>query len=61
MIEHLQEDPPAEMHWTLRFIAKASSLAPSRIYRIWREHGLKPHRAETFKPFNNPLVLREGP
>lgn len=47
MIERtLHEDPPAATHWTLRTRARASGLAQSTIHRIWREHGLKPHRIE---------------
>jgi transposase len=49
----LHETPPAATHWTLRLIAKASGLAPSTVHRIWREHGLKPHRVETFKLSND--------
>jgi hypothetical protein len=49
----LHEDPPAATHRTLRSMAKASGLAPSTIHRIWREHGLKPHRVETFTLSND--------
>ena len=45
----LREVPPAATPWTLRSMAKAIGLAPSTIHGIWREHGLKPHRGETFK------------
>src|SRR6266700_766947 len=31
-----------------------SSLRPHRVGRIWREHGLKPHRIESFKISNDP-------
>src|SRR5919202_1996498 len=53
------EDPPAATHWTLRAMAKASGLAPSTVHRIWREHGLKPHRVETFKPPNDPRFVEK--
>lgn len=49
----LHEDPLAATHWTLRSMAKASGLAPSTIHRIKHEHGLKPHRVETFKLSND--------
>jgi transposase len=55
----LHEDPPAATHWTLRSMAKASGLAPSTIHRIWREHGLKPHRVETFKLSNDPRFVEK--
>ncbi|AWV20578.1 Transposase (plasmid) [Roseomonas mucosa] len=40
-------------------MAKASDLAPSTIHRIWREHGLKPHRIETFKLSNDPKFVEK--
>ena len=55
----LHEAPPAATHWTLRSMAKASGLAPSTIHRIWREHGLRPHRVETFKLSNDPKFVEK--
>jgi hypothetical protein len=40
-------------------MAKASGLAPSTVHRIWREHGLKPHRVETFKLSNDPKFVEK--
>jgi len=59
----LYEDPPAATYWTLRSMAKAKGLAPSTIHHIWREHGLKPHRAETSKLSYDPKSSRgsQGP
>jgi transposase len=56
----LHEDPPGAPHWTLRSMAKASGLAPSTVHRIWREHGLKPHRIETFKLSNDPKFVEKN-
>ena len=56
----LHEVPPAAAHWTLRSMAKASGLAPSTIHRIWREHGLRPHRFETFKLSDDPKFVEEA-
>jgi transposase len=55
----LHERPPRATHWTLRSMANASGLAPSTIHRIWREHGLKPHRVETFKLSNDPKFVEK--
>ncbi len=55
----LRENPPAATHWTLRSMAKASGLAPSTIHRIWRQHGLRPHRVETFKLSNDPRFVEK--
>ncbi len=55
----LHEDPPAATHWTLRSMAKAAGLAPPTVHRIWREHGLRPHRVETFKLSNDPRFIEK--
>ncbi len=55
----LREKPPAATHWTLRSMAKASGLAASTIHRIWRQHGLRPHRVETFKLSNDPHFVEK--
>ena len=55
----LHAKPPAATHWTLRSMAKASGLAPSTVHRIWREHGLKPHGVETFKPSDDPQFVEK--
>lgn len=31
-------------------MSKATGLSESTIGRLWKEHGLKPHRVETFTP-----------
>ena len=35
-------------------MAKASGLGATTIRGIWRDHGLKPHLARTFKVSNDP-------
>src|SRR5580704_12644598 len=38
-------DPPGETtHWTGASMAKAAGLSVSSVQRIWRAHGLQPHR-----------------
>src|SRR5580704_2709435 len=40
-----QTDPPAEAtHWTATVMAKAVGISASSVQRIWRAHGLQPHR-----------------
>ena len=36
--------PPAASHWTGSAIAKAAGISASSVQRIWRAHGLQPHR-----------------
>jgi transposase len=55
----LHEKPPNATQWTLRSMAKASGLAPSTVHHIWREHGLKPHRVESFKLSNDPRFVEK--
>jgi len=43
-------DPPAEAtHWTADMMAEASGISASAVRRIWRAHGLQPHRCRRFK------------
>ena len=38
-------DPPHEAtHWTAAAMAKAAGISPSSVQRIWKAHGLAPHR-----------------
>ena len=42
--------PPAEAtHWTAAMMAKALGISVSSVQRIWRAHGLQPHRVRQFK------------
>jgi transposase len=42
--------PPGETtHWTAAAMAKASGISASSVRRIWRSHGLQPHRMRQFK------------
>ena len=48
-------DPPGEAaHWTAAAMAKESDISVSSVQRIWRKHGLQPHRARHFKLSNDP-------
>jgi transposase len=49
-----QETPSNATHWSTRSMAKATGLSAATIRRIWRRHGLKPHRVRTFKLSNDP-------
>ena len=49
------EDPPGETaHRTAALMAKASGVSVSPVQRIWRAHGLQPHRVRRFKLSNDP-------
>jgi transposase len=46
--------PPSATHWTGSAMAKASGISVSSVQRIWRAHGLQPHRVRQFKLSNDP-------
>ena len=49
------EDPPVEAtHWTGAMMAKAAGVSVSSVQRIWRAHGLQPHRVRSFKLSTDP-------
>ena len=41
-------------HWTALAMAKAVGISVSSVQRIWRAHGLQPHRLRQFKLSNDP-------
>lgn len=48
-------DPPGEStHWTAAAMAETSGISASSVRRIWRSHGLLPHRVRQFKLSNDP-------
>jgi len=44
-----QEKPRRATHWSTRTLATAVGVSPSTVRRVWKAHGLKPHRLKTFK------------
>ena len=48
-------EPPGETtHWTGRLMARAVGISLTSVQRIWRAHGLAPHRLRTFKLSRDP-------
>jgi transposase len=55
LITRTLDPPPGETtHWTGREMAKAMGLAVSTVQKIWRAHGLAPHRLRVFKLSRDP-------
>jgi transposase len=51
-------DPPGETtHWTAAAMASAVGVSVSSVQRIWRAHGLQPHRVRQFKLSNDPRFV----
>src|SRR5271167_1788388 len=49
-----QAPPHEATHWSAPAMAKAVGISPSSVRRIWKGHGLQPHRVRTFKLSNDP-------
>jgi transposase len=49
-----QSTPVAATHWSTRTLATVTAVSAATVGRIWRAHGLKPHRVKSFKLSNDP-------
>ena len=49
-----QAPPHEATHWTAPAMAKTVAISPSSVRRIWKGHGLRPHRVRSFKLSNDP-------
>lgn len=49
-----QSSPDGATHWSRSRMAREMGISDSSVGRIWRAHGLKPHRVESFKVSNDP-------
>lgn len=55
----LQDKPSNATHWSTRSLAAVVGLSPASIQRIWKAHGLKPHRVRTFKLSRDPHFVEK--
>jgi transposase len=56
IIEKTTQSKPANAtHWSRSTMAREAGISESSVGRIWRSHGLKPHRVTSFKVSNDPL------
>ena len=49
-----QTTPANATHWSTRTMAREMGISKASVSRIWRAHGLKPHRVDRFKVSNDP-------
>ena len=55
LVDRTLAEPPGETtHWTSRTMAAVTGLAVSTVQKIWRAHGLQPHRLRAFKLSRDP-------
>jgi len=59
IVRTLETTPRGATHWSTRGMAKAVGLSHTAISRIWHTFGLQPHRTETFKLSNDPLLVEK--
>lgn len=55
----LEKTPQDATHWSTRTLAAHLGTSASAVGRIWRAHGLKPHRVESFKLSNDPCFIEK--
>jgi transposase len=55
----LHSRPALATHWSRRTLAKALGIGETTIGQVWKEHGLKPHLARTFKVSNDPKFIEK--
>src|ERR1700687_2882755 len=54
-----RQQPSNATHWSTRTMAEAVGISADSVWRIWRAHGLKPHRVEAFKISNDPAFAEK--
>jgi transposase len=59
VVATLESKPRNATHWSQSSMAARSGLSRSTVGRIWKDFGLKPHRADTFKLSTDPLFVEK--
>ena len=55
----LESTPRGRTHWSTRAMAKSVGMSHSTIGRLWRAFGLQPHRTESFRLSQDPLLVEK--
>jgi hypothetical protein len=55
----LKPPPHEATHWTVRAMAKVAGMAVATVQKIWKAHGLAPHRWRQFKLSNDPAFTEK--
>ena len=59
IVRTLETTPRGATQWSTRTMAEAVGMSRMAISRIWHAFGLQPHRTETFKLSNDPLLVEK--
>jgi transposase len=51
--------PVAATQWSTRTLAREMGVSDTTVLRVWRAHGLKPHRVESFKVSRDPKFIEK--
>src|ERR1035438_2563658 len=54
ILENTRHAPSSSTHWTTRKLAVQLDVSHMMVARVWRKHGLKPHRIERYMASNDP-------
>ena len=54
-----QRKPDNATHWSTNSLAQELGVSQSRVSRVWRANGLKPHLVRTFKVSNDPRFVEK--
>lgn len=55
----LHRQPCHATHWSTRRMAQAQGVSEASVRRIWKQHGLRPHRVSTFKVSRDPRFVEK--
>ena len=55
----LDNKPKNATHWTVRSLAKKTSVSREAVHRIWNAFGLQPHRQRHFKLSTDPFFVEK--
>jgi len=54
-----QTKPAAATQWSTRTLAAVAGVSDTTIQRVWKKHGLKPHRIKRFKVSRDPKFVEK--
>lgn len=51
--------PTTATHWSTRTMARAAGVSATTVARVWRAHGVKPHRIKSFNVSRDPNFVEK--